>query len=496
MKKKKFTVLLEPLGKKIRVPTGTPLQDILFNYGIEFPCGGKGTCGGCAINLLKGDIFLDEKGRKLQNRLHLRKDQRLACQSRVTEDVTLAIDQFETFILADQTEFEFTPGTGFGIAVDIGTTTLVAQLLDLETGHVLDVATALNSQSKHGADIISRIEFATLQHGQEHLRDMIREEIRVMTNKLIQKNRVDVSRVILVGNSVMQHIFCDIDLTPLSSFPFISQAQKFTRFTSRELGLKAIPNAEIIFLPNLGSFVGSDILAGILATGIHKKEKPVVLVDLGTNGEIVIGNKDEILFSSTAAGPAFEGSNISMGMRATSGAISSVTKINGKSIFHVIGNEKPRGICGSGLIDAIAVCLEKQKIDSGGKITESDRIDLIPPVFLTQKDIRELQLAKGAIAAGIEILIHRLGLKHGDIEEVFISGAFGNFINLENTREIGLLEFPEEKITKLGNSALIGAKMALFMTVEEIKPVLPIAKHISLETISDFQDIFAGKMMF
>ena len=495
--KKSLNIKLEPLGEKVRVHYGTPLKDILFKYGIEFPCGGKGICGGCKIKLLKGDIPMTREHRQAINKLGLSDEFRLACRSTVTSDVSLEIDQFETFILADNSTFHFTPSEGFGIAIDLGTTTLVAQLLNLSNGNVLDALTSLNPQAEYGADVISRIEYSIRNKGLPLLQNIIQEKIASMVNKLISKNKVAVTKVVLVGNTVMQHIFAGIDLTPLSAYPFESRKKEFIRFSPRELKLKTNPDAEIIFLPSLGSFVGSDILAGILATRIHQSEQPVVLIDLGTNGEIVVGNKDKILCASTAAGPAFEGTNIQMGMRASTGAISSISQSEGKVQYHIIGNEAPKGICGSGLIDAIAVLLNENKVDTGGKIIdESDKIDLISPVVITQRDIRELQLAKGAIAAGIQILLDKLGISHKQIASVYIAGAFGNFINIENTRKIGLIEFPSERINKLGNTALIGAKMSLFLKPEDIYPVLSKTEHIPLEIVPDFQELFADKMMF
>jgi uncharacterized 2Fe-2S/4Fe-4S cluster protein (DUF4445 family) len=415
----------------------------------------------------------------------------------VTQDITLEIDQFEIFILADNSSFSFKPGSGFGIAIDIGTTTLVAQLLDLATGHVLDATTGLNPQSTYGADIISRIEFSVLRKGQDILKHLIRKKVIKMVNDLIERNKVDVTKIVMAGNTVMQHIFAGIDLTPLSAFPFESKKKEVLHFTSQELKINGGLKLEITFLPSIGSFVGSDILTGILSARIHKSDKHIALIDLGTNGEIVVGNKEKILCASTAAGPAFEGTNISMGMRATTGAISSVNNMGTTFDYHIIGNEKPQGICGSGLIDAIALLVETGKIDTGGKIYNDDKkIDLVSPVKITQKDIRELQLAKGAIAAGIQILLDKLNINRNEIEKVYIAGAFGSFINIENTRRIGLLEFPAEKIHKLGNSALIGTKMCLFMDEKELEPVLNITEHISLETAGNFQDLFVEKMIF
>jgi len=495
--KKHFHIRLEPLGKKIRVAEGTPLKDILFSYGVEFPCGGKGLCGGCRVKVLEGEVSFDAAHRNALEKLGLADPWRLACRSMITGDVTLEIGQFETFILADSSPFHFRPREGYGIAFDIGTTTLVAQLINLQDGEVMAVETDVNPQARYGGDVISRIEYAVLQNGSAELTRLIREKFGMMTGKLLKKcGGTPPARILVAGNTVMHHLFCGYDLTPMASYPFETQQGGACRFTAEELGLPA-DHTEIVFLPVLGSFVGSDILAGIVATGMAESEAPVILVDLGTNGEIVVGNRERILCASTAAGPAFEGTNIHMGMRATTGAISSVTLGNGEVRTHVIGNERARGICGSGLIDAIAVFLEKGDIDTGGRVTTGDeRLYLTPEVFLTQKDVRELQLAKSAIASGLQILMEEMGIAAGEVKNVFISGAFGTFISLENTRRIGLLRFPEEKIVKMGNTALLGTKMLLFEDLSVVERILEKTRHLSLESNPRFQDIFAENMIF
>jgi len=494
---RKATVKLEPLGIELKIIPGAPLIDILHEYGVEFPCGGKGICGRCRVKVLKGNLPLTKNHREKLIGLGLSENFRLACLSAVSGDVTLEAEQYNTFILADNTTFEFTPLEGYGIAIDLGTTTIVVQLLDLSNGKVVNVKTEVNPQARFGADIISRIAFALKNQGQEKLQKVIRETISRLIHSIKKENDASVNKIVIVGNAVMQHLFCGIDPAPLSVYPFESVKKEFFFFSPEELDLQINASAKIVFLPSIGSFVGSDILAGIMAAKIHQSKKFLALIDLGTNGEIVVGNKDKIICASTAAGPAFEGTNISMGMRATNGAISSMWLDKDQMKFHVIGNESPRGICGSGLIDAVTVFLKNGLIDKSGKINGNKKKLMVgKPVYLTQKDIREFQLAKGAIATGMEILIRKLNISFKDIDKVFIAGAFGNYINISNTQYLGLLEFPEEKIVKLGNSALIGAKMALFLDDKCCEDILNISEHVSLETATDFQDIFIEKLMF
>ncbi len=454
-------VRLEPLGKEIHARKATPLIDILHEFGVEFPCGGKGTCGKCAVRLLEGTLEPDEFHKNKLLSLNLPGDWRLACQSRCESDMVLEVGQFESIIQADETIFEFEPGEGLGVAVDLGTTTLVAQLLDLSTAKVLAMESALNPQGKFGSDLISRLEYG-LSKGTGNLRGMIRETIGRMVGAMMKERDEALIRIVLVGNTVMQHFFCGSEIKSLSFYPFESPDLGLKRFTSAQLDWPAACD-DISFYPSIGSFVGSDILAGIHSTGMHLRDEISVLIDLGTNGEIVVGNREQLLCASTAAGPAFEGARISMGMLATTGAISSMNAGPEGWECRVIGNVEPAGICGSGLIDAVSVLLEGGLIGEYGEILSGDReIQLAGPVVLTQKDIQEFQLAKAAIAVGLEILIKRLGLKPEEISSIYIAGAFGNYINLENVRSTGMLNFDTDKMHKRGNTALIGAKMLLF----------------------------------
>ncbi|HKI88001.1 MAG TPA: ASKHA domain-containing protein [Draconibacterium sp.] len=499
----KVNINLQPINKKLTVNSGTPLIDVLHEYGVEFPCGGKGTCGRCKVQLLDGNL---EKGLEQQqklNKLGLGEDWRLACYCAVESDITLEVAQFENIILADNTTFEFQPRKGFGVAVDVGTTTLVVQLLNLKNGQIMDAVTDVNLQARFGADLISRIQ-SCLDGKQKELQTLIRQKIGAMIASILAKHPEHISAVILVGNTVMHHIFSGLNVQPLSFYPFESPDLGVKKFTATALGWELPETTAIRFYPSIGSFVGSDILAGIAATKMAERETFSVLIDLGTNGEIVIGNKEQILCASTAAGPAFEGAKISQGMRATTGAVSSVTASPNPSeggekdqlSCHVIGNVKAKGICDSGLIDAMAILLRQEKIGLFGEINSGEeKIELAPGVFLTQQDIREFQLAKAAIAAGLQILLNRLEITFNEIDQVFIAGGFGNFLNIQHVIETGLIETTEDKIVKLGNTALIGAKMFLFEEENFIQQILTKTVHINLEGDPAFQDIYIEKMM-
>ena len=488
-------IRLHPLGKEVSVAGGTSLIDVLHEFGVEFPCGGKGSCGKCKVKVLKGEINTDPEHRRRLIELGLSPEWRLACKSRAEGDLVLEVGQFETMIQADDSLFSFEPRSGKGVAVDLGTTTLVAQLVDLSTAKVLAVETAMNPQRRWGSDLISRLESALAGNG-PLLTQLIRKEIGAMLIRLVGERKITPDRIVIVGNTVMQHFFSGSDSTPLSFYPFESPELGAKRFSASELQWK-IDCEEIIFYPSIGSFVGSDILAGIHATGMRRRKEFSVLVDLGTNGEIVVGNSELIFCASTAAGPAFEGAKISKGMLATTGAISSVTD-TGEGIFcNVIGNVPASGICGSGLIDAVAVLLENGMLGTFGEILSGyTEIALTGEVTLTARDIQEFQLAKAAIAAGLSILLRKVNITPEEISHIYISGAFGNYINLEKMLRTGMMDFPLDRFHKLGNSALIGAKMFLFSEMNVPEEILSIATHINLESEQDFQDIFVDRLSF
>ncbi|HOC54873.1 MAG TPA: ASKHA domain-containing protein [Verrucomicrobiota bacterium] len=493
---------LLPLGKVLRVKRGTPLQDALFAQGVEFPCGGRGRCKGCKVRVLAGSLPISEEERQKLTPAELAGGWRLACRGRAERDLKIELAQWEAAILADDSVLDFTPRQGLGIAVDLGTTTIVAQLVDLQTGHVLGVRAALNAQARHGADIMSRIEFALAGQSQQVLQDLVRQQIGGLAGALLEEPSAgarEVESVVVVGNTVMHHLFCGISLEPLSHYPFEPVSAGLQRFDTAQLGWDLRGNPVVRFLPCLGSFVGSDILAGVLATRLRESKQLAALIDLGTNGEIVVGNHERMLCASTAAGPAFEGARISMGMRAATGAIAGVCVDEGRLRCHVLGDVAPRGICGSGLVDAVAAGLELGWISANGRLTRGDSLALAEPVSLSQRDIRELQLAKGAIAAGLRILLEQWGATKADLSQVFLAGAFGNYINHASARRIGLLDFTADRVRPAGNTALLGAKLALFSLPEHDTAYAEIrakVRHVSLNEDARFQEIFVEEMAF
>jgi uncharacterized 2Fe-2S/4Fe-4S cluster protein (DUF4445 family) len=498
-------ISLQPLGKTIEVERGTSLRSVLHAYGVEFPCGGRGRCSGCRVRQIGGSLPVTADQAEVLTRAELAAGWRLACRYTAESDITLDIGQWEAVILADHSHFEFTPREGLGIAVDLGTTTIVAQLLDLQSGRVLAVRSAINPQTIHGSDVMSRIQVA-LDGGQAQLVEELRHGLGTLLSELVSAAALEarppgalpLATVVIAGNTVMHHFFCGLDVAPLSCWPFETAETGPRCFRARELEWALPGNPTVRFLPCLGSFVGRDILCGILATKMDQSAAPLALVDLGTNGEIVIGNRERMLCASTAAGPAFEGGRISMGMRATTGAISEVLSEGGTLRCRVIGDVTPRGICGSGLVDAVAAGLDLGLIHPNGRLAGDRRLELSAPVSLVQNDIRQLQLAKAAIAAGIRIVRARCGGAGATEVPVYLAGAFGNYVNRTSARRIGLLDAPDERIEPAGNTALLGAKMVLFANHadDDFRALRERITHFSLAAAPEFETMYVDALGF
>jgi uncharacterized 2Fe-2S/4Fe-4S cluster protein (DUF4445 family) len=494
---------LHPLGRSIQVERGTSLRDVLYAYGVEFPCGGQGRCRRCRVQLLEGTLPIGVEESAILSDREKEEGWRLACRCRVEAPVTLQVEQFRAPILVDHTPFAFQPRPGHGVAVDLGTTTLVAQLLDLETGRVLAAQTALNPQGVSGSDIMHRIQFALNEDGRKQLMQLVRDAVAGLVRRAVASaglRSAPLETLVLVGNTAMHHLFCGLDVAPLAAVPFESERIGLQEFRADEIGWQLRGNPRIRFLPCLGGFVGSDLLAGVLATRLHERDELAVLVDLGTNGEIVAGNAQRMLCTSTAAGPAFEAGGIEMGMQATTGAIDGVTAGNGVLECRVLGGGEARGICGSGLVDAVAAGLDLGWIEPGGRLADGRKIlQLDGSVHLTQGDIRQLQLAKGAIAAGLKILLERLGAAAGTAPRVNLAGAFGNYVNRDSARRIGLLDYPGANVEPVGNTALLGAKLALFAPEREAQEISQLSariEHVSLAADPSFQNVFIGELRF
>jgi uncharacterized 2Fe-2S/4Fe-4S cluster protein (DUF4445 family) len=442
-----------------------------------------------------------------------------------------------TAVLADGRLLDFEPGhteaDAFAVALDLGTTTLVAELLDLGTGARWAVDARLNPQVRFGDDVLSRILYAReAPNGLGQLRETVASAIDEMIGELCRQAGVARDRIYALtvsGNTTMQQLLCGVDPRPLGEVPFVPTGGRGLSCVVGELGMHIHPRGDAYVMPVIGGFVGGDTVAGILATGLADAEAPTLLVDIGTNGEIVLLANGKLSAASTAAGPAFEGARISCGMRGCSGAIEKVMVEEGRLRSNVIGNVPPTGLCGSGLIDVAAELLRHGIVTPQGRLLSPDQLPAgVSPelanrvvvqdrkasfllaakdettagesIVLTQRDIRELQLATGAIRAGIVILLRRAGLEAKDLDRVLIGGGFGNFIRRNNAQRIGLLpsQIEHRRIRYMGNTSLAGARLAVLSrrAREAAEELARRTEHVDLSCDAEFHREFAEAMLF
>jgi len=477
-----YRVLVLPANVQMEVPAGMTLLDTLRQAGcsVDAPCGGRGICGKCRVTV-DGE-------------------ERLACQTKVDRDMTVELPrEAAASILTETFAVSRANAEGYSLAFDIGTTTVVGFLLD--GGAELACESARNPQSVYGADVISRIQYALKTDGMV-LTKVIRDSLTELTEALCRKVGVatgDIRRVSIVGNPAMQQLFLGIKPENLARIPFAPVLTEGKRVPAVEF-LPVWEKAEMLIVPDISGFVGADTVACMLATRLDQQEDMTLLVDIGTNGEMVLGNKDRLVACSTAAGPALESANISCGMRGQIGAIDHVHLENDKMECSVIGGGKAMGICGSGLIDAAAAALELGLINTRGRVQTEDRnIPLTDGIVLTQDDIRQLQLAKGAIAAGIRLMAEYLEIELEAIRKVYLAGAFGTFMDPEAACRIGLL--PQElagKIQSIGNAAGSGTKLLACdnTALDYAQRLVEKAEFLELASVEDFQFAFAENMRF
>jgi len=440
-----------------------------------------------------------------------------------------------TTVLHDSKIIGLEPGdtsaTMLGMAFDIGTTTIVGYLMDLNSGKELEVVSTLNPQAQYGGDVISRITYAGKQEkGLASLHKAVTDAINKLIGEAVDRagaSRTSIYEISIAANTTMHHLFLGINPQSIGVSPYVSVANQGLVVDASELGLEINGAGQVFVLPNIAGFVGADTTAVLLATELDQREDVTLILDIGTNGEIVLGSRRKMVACSAAAGPAFEGAQITNGMRGAVGAIDHIT-FGDNLEFTIIGEGRPAGICGSALLDGVAGLVELGMINKRGKFLRPDQLTypkslgfkdrLIEydgawaflladagetlhgrPIMITQNDIRELQLAKGAIAAGVRILMESSDIQSDDIKEVLLAGAFGNYLNPHSACVIGLIPRElENKIRMIGNAAGTGAKIALlsageFSRADEIAAAV---SFIELGSYSRFNIIFAENTYF
>lgn len=391
-------------------------------------------------------------------------------------------------------------------AVDMGTTTLAGYLIDALTGRILSRVSARNPQARYGADVISRADYV-LAHGGREMAACIRKAVDSLAVTAAENAGYSAESIyvtVLVGNTCMHHLFLEINPESLVKAPYIAAVRHDLELPAEPYLKKTAPGGKLKLLPNIAGFVGADTTACLVACDFLQEEKMTLLMDIGTNGELVLGNRDRAVSCSTAAGPAFEGARISCGMRGVLGAIDHVAMENGRISFSVLGGGEPEGICGSGLLDLAAVLSEYDLADEMG-IMETPEFVLYENaetgkrISITQKDISEIQLAKAAMAAGIRILCRHMGIEVEEIEQVMIAGAFGNYLNPSSACRIGLIPMVlKDKIKAVGNAAGEGALLAALNKEkwEYAKQAASSIEFVELASEPDFSDLFVEELAF
>ena len=534
----KFTVRFLPEDRSIEVKQPTELLLAAMRCGIwlEQPCGAKQSCGKCRVRVSEGKAAATAADRALLTKEDITGGWRLGCTLMLRSSATIEVPEparstagepfggprlFAAAFQPNEVESRSAGGRAFGVAIDLGTTTLAAALVNLCDGQVIAAVSRLNPQMRFGADIISRIRYAQ-DHatGGRELHECLRQTIGEMIGELASRAAVSATEILsltFAGNPFMTHAALGMDL----GAPYTGPWAEEQAVRGHEFGLPVHPDARVRFLPMVASHVGGDAVAAALAVGLDRSDGARLLVDLGTNSELMLGYRGRLLAASTAAGPAFEGGNIAYGMRAEPGAIDSVRVVpNGELTVTTVGDELARGLCGGGLVDAVAELLRAGAIVPSGYLKSHEQMTVAPralrehcrrlrdgqhgvllagTVVLSAHDVRQLQFAKAAIRAATELLLRHAGITAGELEEVSIAGAFGSFLRKAALLALGLMpDVDPERVRFVGNAVGVGARMVL-VDSEARRRAQEIARRCEYAELSghpEYEAAFAAALAF
>ena len=497
----KDSVIITVNGIEHNFDRGIYLSEV---HSMHKPCGGHGKCGKCKVYASGALSPITGTEQELLTKEELSAGVRLACLTVAEGDcrVDSIRDRGGDMILTEGElpEIAIDPAfSKYGVAFDIGTTTLAARLYNT-SAELLASAARLNPQSRWGADVISRIE-AAIGGEAEEIAMAIRAAIDDMILELASAADLDpkeIDHAVVTGNTVMLSLFSGVSVEPFSHAPFEAPELFGRCFDANELGIKSMAErGRIYFPPCIQAFVGADTTCALLATGIGGSGETLMLADVGTNGEMAIYNNGELTVCSTAAGPAFEGVGISMGMRCADGAIDKVAVEDGKIVAHTVNGAPPCGICGSALVDAAACMLSLEILDESGYL-EDEILEIFHPVYINQKDIRMLQLAKSAICAGLCTLVKSCGVSYDAVKHLYVAGGFGSYLSKKNASDIGLLPKKLAEVTvAVGNAALTGASMLLLSksVMRDCERLVSGARVLDLSTDKTFSEYYISGMM-
>lgn len=505
-------------GLIINVEKGTTLVNAIRSaMQFETPCGEKGLCGKCKVKA-KGELsnILNEEIP------FIKEGERLSCIAKVLGDVEVEIIE-SSFNMKRQTSGvtrkvdinnKYKNKGKYGISIDIGTTGLSVYLVSLDTGEVLSKESSVNPQVEYGGDVLSRISYSTsCENGIENLKNSIVNGINTLIDKMVKSIKIscdNILKVTIAANNVMLHMILGVDATPLSQSPYKPVFTDVKVLSKSDIDLNINENAEIIILPSVSAYVGADIVSGAVVCGFYEKKGNIVFIDIGTNGEIVISLEGYLYATATAAGPAFEGMNISCGSRAIKGAIDSFYIKDNKVEFTTIENSEAKSICGSGIMDIVGEFVKSNIIQKTGRINKKvesldilkiidKKVEITNNIYITQEDIRNIQLAKGAIYTGFKMLLNKSGEKIENIDEFIIAGSFGYHLREDTLKSIGII--PKEfkgKVSFVGNVSLEGARLALINDniLDEMVNVKNKINSIELSMEKEFEKEFVSSLRF
>lgn len=526
------SIRFEPTGRTITVPVGSTLLAAarLAGIALDAPCGGLGRCGSCRVRAEGAVAPPSAEEQELLGGASVAAGVRLACRARITGDAVVEVPggvrearvlsegQQRPLVVEPPSERGIETPLAVGAAVDLGTTTVAVLLADLATGETLSVAGDTNDQRSFGADVLSRVEHASHGGGPE-LQRVAADQIDLLLGSALRRADMAADRiaeVVVVGNTAMTGLLLGEDVTPLGQAPYRGAPTAPAVVPAPTLGLPLPPAVDVLVPPGVSAFVGSDIVAGMLAVGLAERTSPTLFIDLGTNGELVLVADGELIATSTAAGPALEGAMITCGMRAEAGAIERVTLVGDELDLGVIGEHEPVGICGSGLLDLVAALLDAEVLDTGGKLadsvpgplgerlTERDGVrafvvERAANLVLTQKDVRAVQLAIAAVRTGIELLLAEAALPMSRVDTVLVAGGFGYHVRAESLARLGLLPAEwVERVGFVGNTALAGARMYLVNSEvrQQARDLATRVRVLDLAVHAEFQQRFLGALTF
>lgn len=538
MSQGRCSILFLPFNIAVEGDSGETLDALALRGGVplERPCTGAGICGKCRVRAAPPAEFLTPPTfteRRLLKKAELDAGLRLACCATIlgsgTVSVVNPVGQRSHRILEDlgpDAMFVWDGARpGYGISVDIGTTTVACCLLDLQGQKILGVHSFLNPQIPFGDDVISRISHST--SSPEALGQLQRAILGGLSSaflELAQRHGIrteEIREVVVAANTVMEHLLMGVSPETIGKSPYTPAFFSHDPVPAASLGLPVHPEGLLKLIPNVAGYVGGDIVSGATAFGLDSGAPLKLLVDIGTNNEIVLGNRDGLYCCAAAAGPALEGARIQCGMRAQAGAIERVRLAGGELEIEVIGGGHPVGLCGSGLVDLLALLLREGIVERSGRFVPPEECRNEPlrsrlgrdgngmvhfllgeaadAVRLTQKDVREVQLALGAIRAGMGVLLERRDVSLEDIDELLLAGAFGNYIDLDSAMAVGLVpKLPRERIRSVKNASGLGACLALASPrfYEKTGEAAKTMQYIELSTLPDFQRRFVKAMIF